>query len=119
MLMAARATVQEKRKHPRVPVNLPAVYRSVNLTTDVYVSNISQGGAFVACPSVDGIGTHAELLVSIPGRADPLRLVGTVTWVHRMHPRPGMGITFAQLARDQRLALANFLIARFYEHANP
>ena len=116
MLSATRAMVEEKRKHPRVPVNLPAIYRSGNLTTDAYVSNISQGGAFIACAAVDAIGTQAELLISLPGRNEQVRLVGQVTWVHRVHPRPGMGITFTELGREQRLALANFLIARFYEN---
>jgi uncharacterized protein (TIGR02266 family) len=105
---------QDKRKHPRLPVNLPAVYRSANMTVDAYVANLSQGGAFVAAPLVDAVGTPAQLTISLPGQSEPVRVVGRVVWVHRLHPRMGMGICFTELGREQRLALANFLIARCY-----
>lgn len=114
MVPATRTPGQDKRKHPRLTVNLPAVYRSANMTMDAYVANLSQGGAFVAAPSVDAVGTPAHLTISLPGQAEPIRVEGRVIWVHRLHPRRGMGICFTALGREQRLALANFLIARCY-----
>jgi uncharacterized protein (TIGR02266 family) len=102
----------EKRKHPRLAVRIPAIYRSANITVDAHVSNISQSGLFISCSAVDSAGTQAEVLVSLPGRSTPVQLSGRVIWRSDL-PRQGMGFAFENLPREYRLALANFLIARF------
>jgi hypothetical protein len=123
----------DKRKHPRVDVRIPATYRSPTLTLDTFVTDISQAGVFLTCPAVDPTGTEAELALALPGRV--VRLRGCVVWTRRIPPsrsdllgartavagpapmrgaRRGMGIRFLAPPRDALLALANFVIARFY-----
>ncbi len=114
MLPVPNAPLPEKRKYPRVIVNIPAIYRSSVMTLDGYVANLSQGGVFLACASFDPPGTPAELMIMAPGLPQPIRVQGRVIWVCRMHPRQGMGLSFQDMPRDHRLALANFLLARFY-----
>ncbi|MBN2565897.1 MAG: PilZ domain-containing protein [Candidatus Eisenbacteria bacterium] len=104
----------ERRRHPRVDLNLPAIYRSAHRTMDTYVRNLSQGGLALAAPHVDLTGTECELLVTLPGRADQLALHGKIIWIDTSTETPTMGFRFDQLSRDQRVALANFLLARFY-----
>jgi len=113
MLTVSKAPPQEKRKHPRISVNIPAVYRSASLTVDLYVVNLSQSGAFLACPVLDVGGAVGEILLTLPGQLNPLVLHGRVVWTHHLPPRSGMGFIFTELERDHRLSLANFLIARY------
>jgi uncharacterized protein (TIGR02266 family) len=105
----------DKRRYPRILVRLPAVYRSSNLTIDAFVSNISQGGLNLDCTDVDIVGTEGEVQITLPGQTDALRLQGKVIWSDRStEQQQGMGFCFDSLNRDHRLALANFLIARYY-----
>ena len=101
----------EKRKHPRLAVRIPAIYRSPTLTTDAYVANISQSGLFISCRP-DVVGAVGEIVLSLPGFASPVPLRGRVIWV-RLSPEAGMGFVFQDVPRQHRVALANFLIARF------
>jgi uncharacterized protein (TIGR02266 family) len=105
----------DKRRYPRILVRLPAVYRSLNLTADAFVSNISQGGLNLACTEVDVVGTEGEVQITLPGQTDSLRLQGKVIWNDlTTDQKQGMGFCFDSLNREHRLALANFLIARYY-----
>lgn len=89
------------------------MYRSTNLTIDAYVSNISQGGLNLSCGDVDLVGVEGEVQLTLPGQHDSLKLPGRVIWSDRATPG-GMGFCFNNLCREHRLALANFLIARYY-----
>lgn len=104
----------EKRRYPRILVRLPAVYRSTNLTIDALVSNISQGGLNLSCEEVDLVGTPGEVQITLPGQSDSIKLSGHVIWSDRSSGNSGMGFCFQNLSREHRLALANFLIARYY-----
>jgi hypothetical protein len=107
MVPNATKTGLDKRKHPRIAVHVPVTYRSAGLTLDTQAINLSQTGAFVTGRSVDPIGTEAEVSLML-GRSS-LRIIGVVVW----NNGAGMGVRFGGLSRDDRLTLANFLIARF------
>ena len=103
--------LMERRRHPRIEVHLPAIYRSQKRTMDTYVSNVSQGGLAVLGPSVDDVGTHCQVVVTLPDE-DPLELNGRIIWSDA--DKPCMGFCFEGLTRDQRVTLTNFLLARLY-----
>ena len=98
-----------RRQFPRIFVSLTATYRSPNLTIDASVENLSQAGLFIASSTVEDIGTSAELVLDLPGRLSPLILPCSVAWSSDIH---GMGLRFSELPRDQRAALANFIMGR-------
>ena len=106
--------VVEKRRYPRIAVRLPAVYRSRELTLDAYVSDISQGGLSLTCSEADAEGAAAEVHITLPGQDQNLKLAGEVIWCQHRDGTAVMGICFAEMPREHRLALANFLIARYY-----
>lgn len=81
---------------------------------DAFVSNISQGGLSLHCPHADNEGTEGEVLITLPGQQKRMKLKGEVMWCERSSRNPEMGFRFSTLPREQRLALANFLIARYY-----
>jgi len=103
----------ERRRFPRVEVRLPAVYRSANRTMDTFVSNLSQGGLAINSPEVDHAGTECRVSVFLPGQEKRLELHGRIIWSDTTD-EPVMGFCFDDLTREQRAALANFLLARLY-----
>jgi len=106
--------MEERRRFPRVDLNLPAVYRSAQRTMDTYVRNLSQGGLAIAAPQIDTTGTECQLLLTLPGHPEQLELHGRIIWTDAFTEIPTMGFRFDDLSREQRAALANFLLARFY-----
>ncbi len=61
----------EKRKHPRLIVNLPVKYSRTNLFFKyARVVNASQGGLLVYLPEEIGIGQRLALKVFVPSRSD-------------------------------------------------
>ena len=104
----------EKRRFPRIQVRLPAVYRSAHRTMDAFVSNLSQGGLAITSPEVDNAGTECQVSVFLPGQEKRLELRGHIIWSDMVADEPIMGFCFDDLTREQRAALANFLLARLY-----
>jgi c-di-GMP-binding flagellar brake protein YcgR len=106
---------EERRRFPRAAVRVPAVYRSANFTVDGHVCNISRGGAGLSFPQLDPAGEAGEIQLTLPGQTEVLLLRGRIVWSKRSREEGGadMGLCFDELDRDQRVALANFLIARF------
>lgn len=106
---------EERRRFPRAVVRVPAIYRSANFTVDGHVCNISQGGAGLSFPQLDPAGEAGEIQLTLPGQSEVLQLRGQIVWSRRSHDDGGadMGLRFDELDRQQRAALANFLIARF------
>jgi hypothetical protein len=104
----------EQRRAPRVPVDLPARYRSGNVSLDGRVTNLSQDGMFFVSPFLDDSHGEVYLEVDLPDSDVPLNLSGEVAWVDDGPLHGGMGIRFINVAIKQKLQLANYVIHRTY-----
>lgn len=103
----------EKRRAERLQVDLPAVYRSDEISLRARVVNISLRGLFICSGRLDNRGRSADVELTIPGLREILDLAGEVVWA-RLVPRPsGMGINFDTPDPSQRLVLANYLLAHY------
>jgi len=107
----------EQRRGLRIPVDLPARYRSGSLSLDGRARDLSQGGLFFAVPrpepddECEPVGDIClELDLPDDDAMRPLVLAGEVRWIEGS----GMGIRFTQLPIADRRRLANFLIHRAY-----
>jgi hypothetical protein len=101
----------DKRRYPRLPVNLPATYTSSRMGLDVRVSNLSQTGLSLRCSDVDPVGTTVDLALTIPTEPEPLCLRGRVIWIRSDPDRDAtVGIAFEELAESAQLAIANFVL---------
>jgi len=103
------ADVSDKRRYPRLPVNLSATYLSGTRKLEARVSNLSQEGLSLQCEQVDPVGTTAE--VAIQASDDNLLVLsGKVLWVHDDPDRPqAMGIGLSELDSQARQALERYL----------
>jgi len=113
---AADAT-DERRRAPRVLVDLEVDCASEDNYLFAYITDISATGIFVRTTSPEPPGTHLNLRLS--GEEDvALELEGEVIWVNPYRPgtpdnlHPGMGIRFVHLDSELRDRLFE-LIRRF------
>ena len=110
-------TTDERRRSPRVLVDLEVDCESEDNYLFAYITDISATGIFVRTTTPEQPGTHLNLRMSSE-YAELLELEGEVIWVNPYRPgtpdnlHPGMGIRFVNLDSDVRDRLFE-LIRRF------
>lgn len=107
----------DRRRAPRVLVDLEVDYASEDNYLFAYITDISATGIFVRTTTPEAPGTHLNLRFS----SDPsghLEVEGEVIWVNPYRPgtpdnlHPGMGIRFVSIDSELRDRLLE-LIRRF------
>jgi uncharacterized protein (TIGR02266 family) len=107
----------ERRRSPRVLVDLEVDCASEDNYLFAYITDISTTGIFVRTTTPEQRGTHLNLRFSA-ARAGRLEIEGEVIWVNPFRPgipdnlHPGMGIRFVHLDSESRARLFE-LIGRF------
>jgi uncharacterized protein (TIGR02266 family) len=107
----------ERRRAPRVLVDLEVDCASEDNYLFAYITDISATGIFVRTTSPEQPGTHLNLRLSAED-AGPIEVEGEVIWVNPYRPgapdnlHPGMGIRFINLDSELRDRLFE-LIRRF------
>src|SRR6478735_247175 len=109
----------ERRRAPRVLVDLEVDYASEENYLFAYITDISATGIFVRTTTPEQPGTHLNMRFLPDGRGGPaLEVEGEVIWVNPYRPgapdnlHPGMGIRFVELDDDVRARLIE-LVKRF------
>ncbi len=103
----------EKRCAHRVPVQLPACYRSPGATIEGTITDLSRLGMFLEADFLDSPGSAGVVEVTLPGTAQPLFLRGQIVRA-ATGSQGGMGIRFQVLPDDVRRPLANFMMEASY-----
>ena len=100
----------ERRRAPRVLVDLEVDCGSEDNFLFAYITDISQMGIFVRTVTPEPPGTRLNLRFCPPGLGT-LVLEGLVIWINPYRPgdrenlNPGMGVQFVDLSREQRQQL--------------
>nr|HEX4318255.1 TIGR02266 family protein [Kofleriaceae bacterium] len=116
----------ERRRAPRVLVDLEVDYASEDNYLFAYITDISETGIFVRTTTPEAPGTHLNLRFDSPDDlaelvhdgTGPIEVEGLVIWVNPYRPgardnlHPGMGIRFVSLDDDVRDRLLE-LVRRF------
>ncbi len=118
----------DRRRAPRVLLNLEVDYASEENYLFAYITDISATGIFVRTTTPEQPGTHLNLKFQLPPPENPrlargqqdrkIEVEGEVIWVNPYRPgtpdnlHPGMGIRFEALDDDVRDRLLD-LIRRF------
>jgi c-di-GMP-binding flagellar brake protein YcgR len=108
----------EKRKYPRVDIDLPVKYSSANLIfKHGRVVNASQGGLLVLLPEEMGIGQRLGLKIFFPSRPEFNTLETSVQVVWKdVHLRKDWtwdyrtGVKFVDVSPNHIRELKNFLL---------
>jgi type IV pilus assembly protein PilZ len=108
----------ERRRAPRVLVDLEVDYASEENYLFAYITDISATGIFVRTTTPESPGTHLNLRFCPDGEPAPIEVEGEVIWINPYRPgapdnlHPGMGIRFVGIDDDLRDRLLE-LIRRF------
>lgn len=99
--------MQDKRRHPRAPVNLPISCELSNQQTFAgTLVDVSMGGAFVSAERALAFGDQVTLVGDLPG-APRSRLPSIVRW-----SKPGgFGVQFGLLGARETHALNGIVAA--------
>jgi uncharacterized protein (TIGR02266 family) len=110
----------DRRRAPRVLVDLEVDYASEDNYLFAYITDISATGIFVRTTTPEQPGTHLNLRFTPEPDRDrgPIEVEGEVIWINPFRPgapdnlHPGMGIRFVGLDDELRDRLLE-LIRRF------
>ncbi len=115
----------DRRRAPRVLVDLEVDYASEDNYLFAYITDISATGIFIRTTTPESPGTHLNLRFAPTGQErtgeyarDVIEVEGEVIWVNPFRPgapdnlHPGMGVRFVGIDDDVRRELLE-LIRRF------
>jgi Tfp pilus assembly protein PilZ len=102
-----RGGLLDLREHRRIPVKLPVTYGGIKGPCQTHTRDINDQGVFVLSDEPLPEDAEVHLLITLPGREQPLSVVGLVS--HTVVPEdedvPGMGIVF-RLSDAERVDVA-------------
>lgn len=93
---------EDKRAHPRIPIELRVDYPKLNAFFADYTRNISKGGTFIRTRQPLPKGTRFVFRLSVPTLEEPILLEGEVAWTRADDEEPGMGIRFVYADDEAR-----------------
>ena len=94
--------MEERREHPRTPIELQVDYKKLNSFFADYTKNISKGGTFIKTKKPLEVGTRFLFRLVVPGRPEAFELAGVVVHAEGDGGDPGMGIKFVWTDDGQR-----------------
>jgi hypothetical protein len=98
--------VDEKRRHPRVVINLPVSCEVADGTGfQATARDVSVGGMFVEATVAPAFGTQLTIVGNFPGRAG-MRIPAVVRWVSP----GGFGVQFGLLGAQDTHVLAAIVL---------
>lgn len=102
----------DRRNHPRAPIELKVEYRRLNTFFADYTRNISRGGTFIKTDTPLPIDTEFIFKLKIPSLTAPITLKGKVKWVVETQSATeespaGMGIKFIYADQSERDLVEN------------
>jgi hypothetical protein len=98
--------VDEKRRHPRVVINLPISCEVADGTGfQAKARDVSVGGMFVEAAIAPAFGTQLTIIGNFPGRAG-MRIPAIVRWVSP----GGFGVQFGLLGAHETHVLAAIVL---------
>jgi uncharacterized protein (TIGR02266 family) len=107
--------MREKRNHPRFgPLVIKAAFTSGSVRRQGYLTNVSQGGAFLAVSDPPPLGAEVELRAILPWRIGELRARARVAWRSPDGSEgrgriSGVGLAFEEMDSDSRDRLDAYL----------
>lgn len=99
-LANAGATARSRRRHERIPVDLPIFWRTVG-QLEPFTGNlrdVGRGGAFILSAANVALQERVVLEIAPPGAEVPMAFIGRVAWIGRSGTENVFGIEWR--ARD-------------------
>ena len=96
----------ERRRHPRLAVELPIAFCSDEGASEGMVSGLSESGCTVTCEEKIEPGTLMDLRIQLPDTEGPMEVsLAVVRWAHGTK----FGIEFLSMHPDEQDRLFDFV----------
>jgi uncharacterized protein (TIGR02266 family) len=109
---------KERRKHPRVKVQIEVSYQKMDSYLHRFTDNISEGGCFIETDELLPPRTEVPLEFSFPNHPEPLVIVGEVVWILE-GTHSGMGIQYKKISADAQKMLRKIVQSRITKEKHP
>jgi uncharacterized protein (TIGR02266 family) len=107
--------MQEKRRHNRIPLELPVILRHMGRIIPATALNVSSGGMYLRAEQADISGNHpVEVIFDLDDGERDLSLRGQVTRIEEDTDGTGMGVQFTNLFSESHKALSEYLRRRLH-----
>ncbi len=103
-----RGGLLDLRKKRRLPIRLSVTYGAVEGPATTFTKDINEEGLFLFTENPLPETSQIHMLVTVPGHAQPLSLVGKVshTIISEDEEPPGMGVVFEMDAAQREAVIA-------------
>ncbi len=114
---------KEKRKDPRVPINMRVRYKSEDVFANNYIHNLSSGGVFITTPEPLPLDTKIKLHLVFEDKGIEVEVEGKVVWENTMQgkrgdmTKPGMGVKFTKVDEKSQGIIDEMVHKKMEEHA--
>jgi c-di-GMP-binding flagellar brake protein YcgR len=117
----------ERRKHPRVNIDLPVVYLQMDsiLRNNGRAFNVSEGGLLIYLPDPVEIGQHLKMILSFISetRLDSIEMITEVVWrditFDMVWGDFRCGVKIVDIAPEEMIKLKDFLRNLFQQPESP
>lgn len=106
----------QKRRHPRItPLAIRSEFELDGERREVYVTSLSEGGAFLACGARIPVGARLSVRLSLPWSLGELEALAEVVYSLAADERPtessteGVGVAFVDLRAEDRELIRRFV----------
>jgi len=110
--LESAALSRSRRQSPRLPLEVPEDNQGLRAKLTAPTYNLSAGGVFLQSATLRAVGDCIRLQFRLPGRAQPVQVIGEVVW-HNLDPGKagglGMGLRFLDLAAEDREIVERYL----------
>jgi uncharacterized protein (TIGR02266 family) len=114
--MGSTPDMSERRKYPRVAVEMVARLRRLNTRLNpeavpTTTGNVSLGGVFIETTAPFKEGDHVAFDINLPKRGQSVSALGVVRWQRSDEPR-GIGVEFIQVTSEDKKKIETVLLGK-------
>jgi len=105
----------EKRKHPRVDINIPLMYKEFRASEPVsrgaLTSNLSEGGVKFNTDKFISLSCRMVVEINLPSISKPMRAISKVAWIKKLPLGTSyeIGNQFLDMTKGDRNILTEFV----------
>lgn len=107
--------IVEKRRHSRVDVHIPLIYKQLRATDPVskgtLTKNLSEGGVRFGTDKFISLSCRMIIEINISGATKPLRAISKVAWIKKLPAGDDyeVGNQFLDMTREDKKIISDFI----------
>ncbi len=110
----AEPSGRDRRKDPRLDVNIKVDYSTKGMFVSNYVTNLSRGGVFIQSDDPLPLQSQINLTLTLPELHVTIEAKGKVTWTYDIKKGTsaiisGMGIKFTDLTAEHKALIEDYI----------